>query len=176
MDRSLVLFVIGLIFGGGIGFVVAAGNGVTFDGHDHSTGHGVSRVIPASSDHPAGHRAGEEGDHSHETMVSLPSGPGAPTLDISVEPDPVSGWNLHILAGNFTFAPERAGLANVPGEGHAHIYVNGEKIARIYAPWFHLPALPEGDALVEVTLNGNDHSALAVDGKALTASVTVASE
>ena len=35
MDRSLALFAIGLVFGGGIGFAIAASNGVTFDGHDH---------------------------------------------------------------------------------------------------------------------------------------------
>ena len=172
MERSLVLFAIGLIFGGGIGFVVAAGNGVTFDGHDHATGHDVHNVLPASTDYSAGHAAG----HNHDTMVSLPAGPGAPALEISLEPDPVSGWNLHIVTDNFTFAPDRAGLAHTPGEGHAHVYVNGEKVARVYGPWFHLPALPEGRSLVEVTLNANDHSALAVDGKALKASVTVTSE
>ena len=35
MNRTLALFAIGLIFGGGIGFALAAGNGITFDGHDH---------------------------------------------------------------------------------------------------------------------------------------------
>ena len=36
MNRTLSLFVIGLVFGGGLGFAIAAGNGVTFDGHDHA--------------------------------------------------------------------------------------------------------------------------------------------
>ncbi|MDW4496468.1 hypothetical protein R5H30_00625 [Sulfitobacter sp. D35] len=35
MDRGLFLFLIGLVFGGGIGFLLAAGYGVTLDGHDH---------------------------------------------------------------------------------------------------------------------------------------------
>jgi len=37
MDRRLSMLLIGLLFGGGIGFTIAAGNGVTFDGHDHAT-------------------------------------------------------------------------------------------------------------------------------------------
>lgn len=36
MDRSVAMFLVGLILGGGIGFVVAAANGVTLDGHDHA--------------------------------------------------------------------------------------------------------------------------------------------
>ena len=48
MDRSLWLLVIGLVFGSGIGFVIAAGNGITLDGHDHND--------------PAQH--GEAGGHS----------------------------------------------------------------------------------------------------------------
>lgn len=47
MDRGLALFLIGLIFGGGLGFLVAAGNGITLDGHDHSD--------PAAHAAPAGH-------------------------------------------------------------------------------------------------------------------------
>ncbi|MHA7775548.1 hypothetical protein [Roseibium sp. M-1] len=180
MERSLVLFAIGLIFGGGIGFVVAAGNGVTFDGHDHSTGHAANHVMPAPNDpaagQPAEHTKAHAGGHNHDMLVSLPAGPNAPTLDISLEPDPVSGWNLHILTENFTFAPAHAGLADVPGEGHAHIYVNGEKVARVYGPWFHVPALPKGAAMVEVTLNANDHSTLAIDGDVLKKSVMIRSE
>ena len=42
MDRSLWLLIIGLIFGGGIGFVTAAGNGITLDGH-------VTGWVPACS-------------------------------------------------------------------------------------------------------------------------------
>lgn len=37
MDRSIAMLIIGLIFGGGLGFVVAAANGITLNGHDHGS-------------------------------------------------------------------------------------------------------------------------------------------
>lgn len=46
MDRGLALFLIGLLFGGGIGFVAAAGLGVTLDGHDHGAhDHGTGSTV-----------------------------------------------------------------------------------------------------------------------------------
>jgi hypothetical protein len=89
-------------------------------------------------------------------------GPTAPTLDFVIVEDEVGGWNLQIQTTNFRFAPENVNGANRDGEGHAHIYVNGEKIARVYGPWFHIGSLPEERNEVAVTLNANDHSGLAV--------------
>ena len=62
------------------------------------------------------------------------------------------------------------------GEGHAHVYVDGEKAARIYGPWFHLGALPPGEVTLGVTLNANDHSLLAVSGRPLKAEKTITVE
>lgn len=168
MSRSLALFAIGLIFGGGAGFVTAAGNGVTFDGHDHGD--------PAhhGSSHGGGH--GEMAGHAHAAALDLPAGPDAPGLDIQLVPDAMSGWNLHVMTENFRFAPQNASGADVPGEGHAHVYVNGEKIARLYANWLHIPDLPASGAEVTVSLNSNSHSPLTVEGVPVSASVTVPAE
>lgn len=156
MNRSLSLFVIGLVFGGGIGFTIAAGNGVTFDGHDHGT-------------HLAGMDHGNM-DHSamHDTPVDVPAA-DAPGLSVMITPDPMAGFNLHVMTENFTFSPERASLANVTGEGHAHVYINGEKLGRLYNPWMHLAGLPKGEVEVRVTLNTNDHRPLAVNGTPVSA-------
>ncbi|WP_264212812.1 hypothetical protein [Leisingera thetidis] len=159
MSRSLALFAIGLIFGGGAGFVIAAGNGVTFDGHDHGD--------PA---HHGGTHA-EAMAHDHSTAVDLPAGSDAPSVAIQLIKDPMAGWNLQVLPQNFRFAPENASAADVPGEGHAHIYVNGEKLARLYAGWMHIPSLPEG-AEVKVSLNTNSHSPLMVAGEPVEAKTT----
>jgi hypothetical protein len=167
MDRGLILFFIGLVFGGGIGFVTAAGNNITLDGHEHSAH--VAQEMNGSMQH--GTAAG--GLHDHSELLSIPGGPDAPALKVAVLPDPVSGWNLKVSVQNFRFAPEHASLEHVPGEGHAHVYVNGEKIARLYGAWLHLSSLPEGGAVVEVTLNSNDHRQLVVDGELVGASVTV---
>jgi hypothetical protein len=156
MDRRLSMLLIGLVFGGGIGFTIAAGNSVTFDGHDHATGHGGG-----------GH------DHSAITSIDLPASDTAPTLAAQIFKDQASGWNLKIEKTNFTFAPQNASKVDVTGEGHAHLYVNGDKTARLYADWFHIDHLPEGDVLIEVALNSNDHSQLSVDGVPLRVGVQV---
>lgn len=99
-------------------------------------------------------------------------GEDAPSLALHMVPDPVAGWNLHLMTTNFAFAAERAGGPHVPGEGHAHIYVNGAKVARAYGNWFHLETLPPGTVEIEVTLNSNDHRALMVGDAPLSATVS----
>ncbi|MFW8594917.1 hypothetical protein [Cribrihabitans neustonicus] len=164
MSRSLALFAIGLVFGGGAGFVTAAGNGVTFDGHDHGG--------------PAHHGGGqaEIAGHAHGTATDLPAGGDAPRVALEVMKDPMSGWNLQATTENFRFAPQNASAADAAGEGHAHVYVNGEKVARLYGEWLHIPSLPAGSAEVTVSLNSNSHSPLTVKGEPVTASVTVQSD
>ena len=60
------------------------------------------------------------------------------------------------------------------GEGHAHVYVNGTKIARLYGTWMHIGSLPPGDVEVRVALSSNDHKALAVNGQPVQVAVAVA--
>jgi len=156
MNTGLPLLIIGLVFGGGIGFTIAAANGITLDGHDHGS-HGA-----------AGH-----GDMDHEAILALPASDTAPTLAIAVSEDSVAGYNLHIMTENFTFSPQNAGLAHVAGEGHGHVYINGVKLGRVYGPWVHLDHLPEGEVTIDVTLNANDHRALAVSDTPLRASITI---
>lgn len=144
MMRAVAFLIIGLAFGGGIGFWLGADQPAM--DHDLTVG---------EVDHSA---------HNHETVVSVPAGPGAPGLKLSVVKDPETGWNLHIQTRNFTFAAANAGATHKDGEGHAHLYINGEKRARVYGDWFHIAALPAGQVQVSVSLNTNDHHALAVDG------------
>lgn len=99
---------------------------------------------------------------SHHRITALEEGDKAPTLDFLISRDSVHGWNVRILTTNFRFAPENVNSPFVPGEGHAHLYVDGEQIARIYGGWFHVEKLPHGLVDVTVTLNANDHSQLAV--------------
>ena len=33
------------------------------------------------------------------------------------------------------------------GHGHAHLYINGEKVARLYSPYFYIAELEEGDQI-----------------------------
>lgn len=154
LDRGLALFGIGLVFGGGFGFLTAAGMGVTLDGHDHATGHGG-----------AGHEA------AHAQPVEVPEGQ-APSLAVTASADPVAGWNVQLETTQFRFAPEHAGQGDVAGEGHVHLYLNGEKVARVYGSWVHLDRGAAGDTL-RAALYTNDHHPLTMGGQPVEASVTL---
>lgn len=158
MPRSIILLVIGLFFGAGLGFLVAAGSGLQQQDnpvHDHSA-----------------HDHGGVMDHATLTEVGSP----APTLALALHPDGPQSRNLHLQVTGFAFAPKAVNGAHVPGQGHAHVYINDIKIARAYSPWVHLDALPKGTHVVRVTLNANDHSQLARDGIPIDASLEVTIE
>lgn len=110
--------------------------------------------------------------HNHGDPVSVAASDTAPTLDFALTKDASAGWNVNIMTTNFRFAPAHASGQNVAGEGHVHLYVNGEKHARVYGPWFHLADLPAG-ATLTLRLYSNDHSPLAVDGALLSITKTV---
>lgn len=117
-----------------------------------------------------------EGAHADEPMSDREAAPDAASEDMSVAvsatPDPMSGVNVHVTPTGFTWSPENASMEHVDGEGHAHLYVDGEKVGRLYGEWVHL-ALEPGEYEIEVTLNGNDHEDYVVDGEVVAASVTV---
>jgi len=120
------------------------------------------------------HDSHSQDGHSHEhTPVTVPDGMPVPTIDINVIKDPVSGWNLHVLTTLFRWAPEFAGGPVYPGEGHAHLYINGEKVARLYGPWYHIAYLEPGKNEILVTLNANNHGEYLHDGEVIADTVTV---
>ena len=161
MNRAFALFIIGLAFGGGIGFVLAAANGVTLDSHVHPDDQHLEHN---------GISGDSSNGHDHLETLDL-AGSNAPTLDVQVTKDPDQGWNLGVMTTGFTFSPANVGRAHVPGEGHAHVHVNGRKIARLYGPWMHIGTLPEGEVEILVTLNANDHRLLSVGGMPVVAKV-----
>ena len=104
--------------------------------------------------------------HMHENLVEVPEGAVAPTVDAIIHTDPKGGYNVQILTENFRFAPENASTAHVFGEGHAHIYVDGVKINRVYGEWYHLASLGDaGDHEIHVELSTNDHGTYALNGE-----------
>ena len=118
-----------------------------------------------------------EHEHGHEHgAVEVPEAMAVPKVSIEVLPDPKSGWNLHIMTQDFLFAPERASMEHSPGEGHAHLYVDGEKIGRLYGPWYHISELSPGQHEIRVTLNANDHRDYTVNGEVISASAKLTVE
>lgn len=146
--RALILFVIGIAFGTAGGFLAAGGLGDTAHAHDH-----------------AGHA---DASHDHDSLTPW-DGP-APELQLDLTPDTGSALNLHILTSGFAFTPEAVNGSPLPGTGHAHVYVNGVKVARAYGPYMHLPDVPHG-AVIRVTLNANDHTVWGLSGQPIATEV-----
>jgi len=95
-----------------------------------------------------------------------------PAVSIEIEPDPISGHNLFMSLANFRVAPEQASTEAVEGEGHMHLYIDGERVLRFYNEALHLADLAEGEHTVMVELSNNDHSAYEVDGQPVRVSET----
>ncbi len=87
-----------------------------------------------------------------------------PSVELRVHTDEMRGWNLELLIANFSFAPEQVNQNSISSEGHAHLYVNGEKITRLYSHWYYLDSLPPGLHEITVELNANGHEVLTHNG------------
>lgn len=79
------------------------------------------------------------------------------SVDIRLSKDAKMGYNLNVRTTAFRWAPWNASKAHRNGQGHAHLYVDGKKVTRLYGPWYFLGDLETGKHYVKVTLNGNDH-------------------
>lgn len=153
--RPLILFIIGIVFGTAGGFLIAGGLDATADDHAHSA---------------IGETAHDHASHDHSALSEWPDDTPAPEISLTLWPDAGRDMNLRVDAPGFTFTPEEVNGAVTPGTGHGHIYVNGEKIARLYGAYAHLTDIPEG-AEIRVTLNANDHTEWALDGVPLSATI-----
>jgi hypothetical protein len=92
----------------------------------------------------------------------------APTALLEIKKDPTGGFNVQVKTTNFIWRPEMASMKHVTGEGHAHVFLDGRKIMRIYNEWFHLNtfqfATRSGEQLLSVEFVGNDHAPYTVQG------------
>lgn len=112
----------------------------------------------------------------HEHSIYDVAADDAPTIEVDVIKDSMSGWNVHIQTTNFKFTPADAGKEPVAGEGHVHLYLDDQKIARVYGEWFHIVIPTAGEHTVRATLNTNDHSDYAIDGTVIEGAATIVTE
>lgn len=138
--KPILLFVIGLVFGTGFGTLL----GQQTAEHDHG-GHA----------HPIGPDGYDELDAA--LLAEWPEGLPVPQIDLDLTKDPKSGHNLRISAPGFTFTPEAVNGEAVPGQGHGHLYINNIRVSRVYSDWIHLTTVPDGEVVVRLTLNADDH-------------------
>lgn len=156
--------IIGFVLGGSVVWILFSFLVAPVDTHTHD----AEQVMTPDETHDGAMV------HAHE-QVAVAADANAPTVNVRATADAKDGYNIQIETGNFTFAPERVNEAVVQNEGHAHIYVNNIKIARVYGNWFHISSgvLQAGENTVKVTLNANDHSEWAVGEKSIEASTVI---
>lgn len=135
---------------------------------DMDHGHGDSPAAIETLPHD-----GEPNGHHGHGHLEISEGQPVPVVVVDIFPDPVSGWNVQVQTENWEFAPERVNQNSVTTEGHAHLYVNGEKVTRIYNEWSYIPSLPPGEHVLTVGLNANGHETLTHNGEPIEASVKV---
>ncbi|MEM6862931.1 MAG: hypothetical protein AAF627_19505 [Myxococcota bacterium] len=122
-------------------------------------------------------------EHDHMPM-EVPEGAPIPALSLQVSPDAVSGFNLELQLARYALGPPptvdsmealmRPTLSDMGFvEGHAHLYVNGEKISRLYGRHAHVPGSLLGPGLnqLTVTINSHGHQTWSVNGRAILATL-----
>jgi hypothetical protein len=109
--------------------------------------------------------------HAHTsgaTSVHEIAQESSPSATLDIKKDPTGGFNVHVVTTNFIWRPEMASMQHVPGEGHAHVYLDGRKIMRIYNEWFHLNtyqfSTKAGEQLLSIEFVGNDHAPYTIQG------------
>jgi hypothetical protein len=125
-------------------------------------------------------------DHSH-MPINVPAKAITPALSLHLNEDAMSGYNLTLALQQYTLMPPPEGLpmaelmtAYVDSsssviEGHAHLYINGVKIQRVYGKNIHLPQslFKEGLNTISVTLNNHGHMYWVANDKKIVATLYV---
>ena len=104
-------------------------------------------------------------DMHHHKTVMIEEGQPVPDIDLVVYPDSIKGWNLEIKLDNFQLTPQNVNNENQLNQGHAHLFINGEKVTRLYGNWYYLDNLAVGSNEIKVNLNTNRHESLMYQGK-----------
>ena len=101
---------------------------------------------------------------NHEMLSGLQADP-SPQIQLSTTGGfSTNGSDVVVSVENFIFTRIEDSAAHVPNEGHAHAYLNGLKLGRIFEPNFSLGPVLEGTYDLMISLNSNNHSPYMNDG------------
>ncbi|EKD79300.1 MAG: hypothetical protein ACD_41C00107G0001 [uncultured bacterium] len=82
-------------------------------------------------------------------------------------------FNVEVAIDDFTLAPDKVEGANVEGEGHYHVWVDGEYFVAGVAEATEIDGLEAGEHELMVSLQNNDHTDLAEPVQSGAVTVTV---
>ncbi|MBO6657194.1 MAG: hypothetical protein JJ934_09885 [Pseudomonadales bacterium] len=89
-----------------------------------------------------------------------------PELAMILARDSEDGFNLHVDLANFQMESPAARTEPLKNSvrGHAHLYLNGVKLTRLYAKDLHLPArlFRSGMNSLQISINDHNHAVWAV--------------
>ncbi len=118
----------------------------------------------------------EHGDGHHEdssAVLEVDANLPIPAVDIELmETDTAGMFDLSVTLTNFTITPDNVDGDPVDNEGHMHLLIDGEKVERFYELERQV-MVPDGEHLVEVEINANNHLSYAIDGVPIRAGQTV---
>ena len=158
MSKENLFLIIGLAGGAALGLLASGSFG--------GLGSGSNRSAPSPKmDHSQHQMDGTAHDHDRVQEVSPDA---VPTVRISLNSEGGCAYNMLLSLENFVLSPKDVNGPHKDGQGHAHLYAGGQKLARVYSEWFHFIA-PTGSKSIEVTLNSNDHATLALNGEPIKA-------
>ncbi|NEB60747.1 hypothetical protein G3I61_13610 [Streptomyces diastaticus] len=91
----------------------------------------------------------------------------APEVGIEVQPEADESWDVRLTVRGFTFSPEGTEAEAAAGRGVAHLFLDGDHVARLYRPRYRLPAdlVPRGTHQLTVRLYADDDTVWAADGE-----------
>lgn len=116
-------------------------------------------------------------DHTvmHQDQLVIPEGMLIPQLGLQLRRDETDGYNLHLELRNFLMeSPDfRSDSSDPVVRGHAHLYLNGVKLTRLYAADLHLPArlFRPGINSLQISINDHNHSVWAIDKEPIQATI-----
>jgi len=109
--------------------------------------------------HPSDSASGEEMSHG---TVEIRAGFRVPELSAELFVDAMDGYNLQLELAHYSIMPPIKKLIGsapkVQLEGHAHLYINGVKIQRVYGHNLHLPAKLFNNGINTITISLHDHN------------------
>ena len=114
--------------------------------------------------------------HTH-TLTEVDTSLPIPTVELQLTPAE-GGYLLTLNLENFTLDANDVNGDYIANQGHAHLYINGQKLYPIFEET-HLISdafLESGVNLIVVGLNGNDHSDLAVNEQIILAGLSLNTE
>jgi hypothetical protein len=125
---------------------IAGAFGINF--HVFAQEDGTGQKSMGNGDHGGQHPMEPEEGFESEVPIKV---------EIRTIPNSMWGADVHIDTEGLRWAPELVDQEPTAGTGHAHIYVDGEKISLVFSDSYQLQDLEPGDREIKVSLNANNH-------------------